>query len=144
MDTLLQNTQGSSNQDKAPLEGLTPLQLGALEKLMSSRTITGAARAAKVSESSIHAWLKLPAFRLALHDAFRARFDLLNLDAVKLGRLAFKVLEDVMNDPTAPAMARVGAASRVLDAIHKAYELVGVTERLDALEAKLGGIDGQV
>lgn len=140
----MSETSQSSGITENPLFiGLSPVQIQALGKLMSTKTLAGAARAVGVSESTIHAWLGQPAFRAALHALFRARFDLLNLEAIKLGKQAFAVLETVMNDPTAPAMARVQAASRVIDTIHRSYELVGITERLDKLEGLLERGHGQ-
>lgn len=136
-------TQPSNNPEIQPWEGLSPLQMVGIEKLMSSKTLTGAARATGVSPSTIHNWLKEPPFRSALAAAFRERFTLLNVEAVRLGSLAFRTLEAVMRDPNAPAMARVGAASRTIDAIHRSYELTNVTERLDRLEGLLERGHGQ-
>lgn len=136
-------TQLSDIRSIDPLGGLSPSQMATIGKLLTAKSITGAARAAGVAPSTIYEWLHQPAFRAGLADAFRERFALLNIEAVRLGTLAFRTLEEVMRDPTAPAMARVGAASRTIDAIHRSYELTNVTERLDKLEGLLESGHGQ-
>src|SRR4051812_48329646 len=94
---------------------LTGKQERALLALLSQPTICAAAKAARVSERTLFAWLKLPLFATAYREA--------RAEAVSqaVGRLqqasseAVDTLKSVMQDAEAPAPAKVAAAKIVLE-----------------------------
>lgn len=92
----------TTNYDNSPLARLKPEQVRAIEKLMTTKSVAGAARAAGIAPSTLRRWLTEPDSQAALVAFQQGRFDELNREALRLGRKAFRVLEDTMDDATLP------------------------------------------
>jgi molybdenum-dependent DNA-binding transcriptional regulator ModE len=135
--------QLSENRPYATMAVLTAGQLRTIEKIATTTSLSAAAREAKVAQSTIWKWMKEPAFREALADVYRQRFDAITLQAAELSRKALATLEAVLDSPTAAPGVKVQAANAVLAFAHRSYEIVGVTERLDRLEGLLESGHGQ-
>ena len=112
---------------------LTRKQETAIAALLSESTIGGAARVAKVAESTLWRWLQ--------HDAFRSRYRAARAQVVEsaigtLQRAATKAVAALeRNLECGHPSVEVSAARTILDSAVRAFELLDVTERLEALEA---------
>lgn len=126
------------------LDKLTPLQMSTLDTLITAKNLKSAARMAGVSPSSVYKWLGEPNFRNALMAIYRARFDALNLEAMRVGQEALGTMETIMKDTTNPPFVRAKAAADLLSFVFKGYETSVIAARLDALEQRLGDDYGAV
>ncbi len=121
------------NQQKSPL---TRNQEAALIAILAQPTLALAAAQAKVSLATLYRWM----YR---DEAFRAEYLQLRKEIVgnavlqlqKANTNAVNALVSVLNDPEAPASARVAAARTVLEMSLKALEAESIEERIAALEA---------
>ena len=121
------------NQQKSPL---TRNQEAALIAILAQPTLALAAAQAKVSLATLYRWM----YR---DEAFRAEYLQLRKEIVgnavlqlqKANTNAVNALVSVLNDPEAPASARVAAARMVLEMSLKALEAESIEERIAALEA---------
>lgn len=106
----------------------------AIEALLREPNTAQAAKAAGISEATIHRYLKEPAFREAYQ---RTRAQLLDntvtvLMAVSLE--AVKTLQAIMSDKGSPVPCRLGAARSLLEWSFKGREMLEYEERLRVLE----------
>lgn len=106
----------------------------AIEALLREPNTAQAAKAAGISEATIHRYLKEPAFREAYK---RTRAQLLDntvtvLMAVSLE--AVKTLQAIMSDKESPVPCRLGAARSLLEWSFKGREMLEYEERLRVLE----------
>jgi hypothetical protein len=122
----------AENQQK---HSLTPTQERVLAALLHQPTIALAASEAKVNDRTIYRWLsKDEAFKA---EYLRLRREIVNNAVFQLQKAtnnAVNCLMSVMNDPEAPASARVRAAAEVLAQAMKALEIESFEERLERLE----------
>lgn len=118
-------------------EELSPVQERAVMALLSSPSLEAAAKAAKVSVSSLRRWRLEHAFI----EAYRhARFALLEASTAKLRNAASSAVDTliaVMEDKEAPYSVRIRAAQVVLESAYKSAEMEDLAERLDAQEKEL-------
>ncbi len=124
------------------LQELTPLQLGALDKLATSKNMAEAARAAGVGQSTIYKWMSEPAFKGALLALYQARFDAMNAESVRLGAKAFSTLEATLDSPTAPDWLKARVAGDILNFMLRINEATNVSLKLDMLAQRLEAING--
>jgi hypothetical protein len=121
-------------EDQPETPALSPREEIALAALISSPTIAAAARTSGVHERTLRTMLT----RGPLADAWRAaRLAAVAHSSQRLAQAttrAVETLEAVMGDAAAPHSARVQAARAVLDHV-ASFELVDLSQRLDALEA---------
>lgn len=106
----------------------------AIEALLREPNTAQAAKAAGISEATMHRYLKEPAFREAYK---RTRAQLLDntvtvLMAVSLE--AVKTLQAIMSDKESPVPCRLGAARSLLEWSFKSREMLEYEERLRVLE----------
>jgi hypothetical protein len=116
---------------------LTPAQERAVIALLSSSSLEEAAKAARVSVSSLRRWRQEPAFQVAYR---HARFALLESATAKLRGAACRAVEvlvEAMNDKEAPHSVRIRAAQVVLESAYKSAEVEDLAERLEAQEQEL-------
>jgi len=115
---------------------LTPRQRACIGALAGGATINEAATVAGVTRRTVLRWRSLPLFTAELQAAdVEAMSELaryLNAGA----REAADVLRTVMNDVKVPAGVRVRAAAEYLAHRERFYELLTLTERLAAVEAR--------
>jgi hypothetical protein len=126
----------AGNQQKSRL---TRSQEAALLGLLTQPTIGLAAAQAKVGERTITRWLaEDEAFK---SEYLRIRQEIVNNAVFQLQKAtnnAVNSLISVMNDPEAPASARVRAATAVLEQALRALETEGLEERIAVLEQAYG------
>jgi hypothetical protein len=115
---------------------LTARQQRAIEALLVERNITNAAKAAKVSRRTLHAWLTDAQFCSELH---RSANDVMESSVRRLKALsasAVDALEDSMQASVKPAV-RVRAADVTLAKLMHLSEFTELEQRLAALEERL-------
>ena len=117
-------------------ENLSQRQRAAILALLQGPTIADAAKAVRVGETTLHRWLKEPAFREALKAARREVME------AALGRLQGAVTKAVdtleRNLSCGNPSTEVRAALGILDQAVKVSELMDLEERLAKLEAQYG------
>ncbi len=115
-------------------DALSPKQEKAILALLQEPTIAKAAASAGVSNRSVVRWLTQEDFSLAYRKARREAFS----PAIGLTQhyapLAVNTLATIMADKTAPAHARVTAASTLLKFGREGIELDDLAARVEALE----------
>jgi transposase-like protein len=116
-------------------EKLTHKQERAIAALLVAPSVTAAAQQIGVNENTLLRWLKDTAFERAYKEARRA---VVQQAIVRMQQLCSKVvtkLEELIDDPDAPASSRVTAMKTVLEMSWKAIELEDLEARIAALEA---------
>jgi transposase-like protein len=106
----------------------------AIAALLTHRSIEEAARAAGIGTQTLLRWLKLPEFQAAYREARRAVMSQSNARMQQASSAAVSILLKILVDPTAPAVARLRAADRVLSLAHRAMEHEDIEVRVAALE----------
>lgn len=112
-----------------------------LANLLNQPSLKEAAAATGISVVTATHWLRKPEF-IELYR--QAKSDLVSHAIAKLQSVtgkAVQTLEDVMDDPDAPATAKVSAARVILESSIRAMEDEEISRRLEALEQdyNLGG-----
>ena len=119
--------------------GLTPKQDAAIVALLSQKTMKAAARSAGVNEVTLWRWLQdsdfQAAYTKARHETVKQAIARLQQNASQ----AVDTLKEVMTNKKALDFARVSAAKAILDYSLKSVELEDLSERINALESKMGG-----
>jgi phage terminase small subunit len=113
---------------------LTRRQEVFIAALLSCPTIAQAARTAGIAEVTAGRWLKAPSFQEAYRTARRHAVQHAIALTKKATSTAVETLEAIMQDPEAPASARVSAAKAVLETALKGVELEDLESRIAALE----------
>ncbi len=127
-----------------PLAQLTPKQVAAIHGLLRHPHIEDAAASAGISRSGLYKMLAQPHFREALAIFQRERFSALNQELTKAGLEAVTVLREIMVDTTVLPSSRIRAAEILLIHTLRGYELTTVSDRLQALESRVGTNYGSV
>lgn len=128
-------------QDAGHGEKLSRKAEAAIAALLVAPTIGAAAERAGVAERTLRTWLRMPAFASAFR---RARAELVAAAVADLQRgaaAAVAALVAIVGDAMQPPACRVAAARVILDAGFRGAELVDLSERIAALEARLSGVD---
>jgi len=117
--------------------GLSHRQRRFVLALLETPTIRHAAKAAEISETT--AWKYLGDAQVRSELANRTDAMITQAGAGLLADMASAraVLKTVMLDGRAPHASRVSAARAILDAGLRLFELVALTERVNALEDRL-------
>jgi len=126
-----------------PTTELTSKQRRAVEALLTTGEVSGAADAAKVSRDTVYRWLKQPVFAAAVREAEMRALDDLSRVLVRLGRTAAGTLAKAMTDPETAAATRVRAADATLSRLLQLRELATLEARVQALEAQAGLDEGR-
>ena len=107
--------------------------------MLAHPTLRAAAKAVKVSETTLWRWLQEPQFKAAYMEARReaGRQAIAHLQN-KAGD-AVTCLGKVMNSRTASPSAKVSAARAILEMALKATEIEDLAERLATLEKLMEG-----
>jgi len=119
---------------KAHGEKLSRKQELAIAALLTCSAITDAAKQCGIGEVTLHRWLKDATFQAAYRDARRAVVQHAITQVQQATGEAVETLRRVMQDPEAPASAKVSAAKNILDTAVKAVELEDLEARITALE----------
>ena len=112
---------------------LTDKQQIALVALVSEPTVRDAAPVCGLSEATLFRYRRDPAFREAYREARRDALAAARRSLEDLAETASQTLKAVMQDPKAPASARVAAARSVWNLIGKQYDEAEVEDLLDQI-----------
>ena len=107
----------------------------AIAALLVAPSVTAAAQQIGVNENTLLRWLKDAAFQSAYRDARRAVVQHAIAQVQQATGEAVETLRNVMQDPAAPASARVSAAKAMLETALKGIDIDDLEVRLAALEA---------
>jgi len=113
---------------------LTRKQEALISALLTAPSLAAAAQTAGIGEVTAWRWLKEPTFQTAYRDARRAVVQQAITQVQQATGEAVETLRTVMQDPEAPASAKVSAAKNILDMAVKAVELEDLEARIAALE----------
>jgi hypothetical protein len=116
---------------------LTDKQQKAIIALLSEPTISAAAQASKIGQTTLHRWLNDPSFAAALKTARGQAFETALAALQGVSGKAVETLLAIMQDHQAQASARVSAAKTILDIAIKAREQFDLADRLKAIEEAL-------
>lgn len=120
-------------------ETLTPEQLKALTALLEHGDKSKAAKAAKVSRTTLYRWMNQdPAFQAALDAATRQALKEFSLTLTRLAAKAAQALDDALGSGQ-EMRDRLRAADIVTGRLLAVRELVDLEERLKRLEAMAHG-----
>lgn len=122
-------------------EQLTRRQEQAIASLLRHRSIGEAARAVRLNEKTVRAWLKLPTFERAYRAARRQLLDLAIAQLQRSADAAAKTLQ--RNLKCGHAGTEVRAALGILDQAIKATELEDLAVRVAEIEERLEQQKGQ-
>lgn len=117
---------------------LTAKQRKALEALLLTGEVSGAASAANVTRDTIYRWMKQPVFDAAIREAESRALDELSRVLIRLSRSAVGTLAAAMADKQAPISPRLRAAEITLNRLLQLRELAVLEARITALEAASG------
>lgn len=117
-----------------PRDNLTPKQVAVLTALLSGRSIEAAAKETKVGPTTIHRWLREPAFQEAQRAGRRELAEQALGQLQTVTRSAVGVIAEILTDRTKPATVRLRAAQIVIEATTKWLELQDFAARLESLE----------
>lgn len=132
----------SRNQTDCISDELSSKQRRAVEALLTTGEVSGAADAARVSRDTVYRWLKQPLFVAAVREAEARALDDLSRVLVRLGRTAAGTLAKAMTDPETAAATRVRAADATLSRLLQLRELATLEARVRALEVQAGLDEG--
>jgi len=107
----------------------------AIPALLTCPSITAAAQQCGVAEVTLHRWLKDTAFQAAYRDTRRVVVQHAIAQVQRATGEAVETLRSVMQDPEAPASARVSAAKAILETAVKGIEIDDLEARMAVLEA---------
>jgi hypothetical protein len=117
---------------------LTRKQEALISALLTAPSLAAAAQHAGLSEVTAWRWLKDATFQAAYREARRAVVQHAITQVQQATGAAVETLRSVMQDPEAPASAKVSAAKTILDTAVKAIELEDLEQRIVALETQQG------
>lgn len=126
----------------AESESLTTKQRRFVAALLASPTIIKAAEVAGVSETTAWRYLSDPTVRREVADRQSAMLAQASSGVVSDMAVARAVLRQIMADNSASAAARVSAARAILECGLRLFELVTLSDRVTALEDRMGVSDG--
>jgi hypothetical protein len=118
-------------------KGLTPQQEKAVAALLSYATVTKAAEAVGVSETTLWRWQQEPAFKEAYTETRRQSVANAMGLLQKASGAATATLISIMQDDKAPHSVRVNAAGKVLDYALQVVEWEEIELRLEDMEQRL-------
>lgn len=115
----------------------------AISAILTESTITGAAESLGVSRSTVYRWLADASFKASLDEARARAFE------VALARLesgTARVIEElraIAIDRDEKTSTRVTACRAFLETAFRAHEDLRLAARLDAIEARIGGLSDE-
>ena len=133
----LSGSNGQEPEVTDPADGLTGPQAAAIAALLQEPTMQRAADVAGVTVRTLQRWLKDDDnFHRALLRARREAFGQAVGLTQRLAPMAVGTFAKVMNDPAAPAAAKVSAAVALLKFGREGIEMEDFAARLEALERR--------
>ncbi|MGI6367901.1 MAG: hypothetical protein ACOX2L_06000 [Anaerolineae bacterium] len=124
--------------DNDTQQGLSTRQRRFVAALLATPSVREAARVAQVGEATAWQYLRLPVVRQEVRR--RTEGMITQASAGLLAEMAESraVLLQVMRNQAVSDAVRVSAASKVLDAGMRLFELVSLSDRVSELERRLG------
>lgn|SRR5262249_5968221 len=119
---------------------LTAKQTAAIAALLSEPSVKRAAARCQISERQLHRWICQVGFAARLKEARGRIIEVTLSNLQSASSKAVETLNEIMCDPDAGPTARVSAARTILEMTLRANDSLVMSERLAALEAKLGGM----
>lgn len=116
---------------------LTARQRRFVAAMLTAVTIEEAAELAGIARVTAHRYLRDPAVKLALSDAFDEALSQTTRQVVAAMTEALQTLKEVHSDEEKPVGARVTAARAILEAGPRLREAIDIAERVTALERRL-------
>lgn len=116
------------------MKALTRKQDRAILALLTSSTLSEAAKAAGIGEATLWRWLQLPDFQEAYREARRQAVNQAITRLQQATGEAVETLRNIARDDEAKDSARVTAAKVILEMAFKAVELEDLTARVEELE----------
>ena len=116
-------------------EKLSRKQEALISALLTTPTLAEAAQIAGIGEVTAWRWLKDATFQANYREARRAVVQHAIAQVQHATGEAVETLRSVMQDPEAPASARVSAAKAILETAVKGIEIDDLEVRIAALEA---------
>lgn len=113
---------------------LTPKQAAGLVALLSSPTVTAAAKLAQVDRRTLQRWMKQPVFREAIREAQTSALDRAGLRLAHGTDAALDLLAELIKGHGYIDQNRRLAAEAWLDKFYKLYELADLDERISKIE----------
>ena len=107
-----------------------------ISALLTTPTLADAAHTVGIGEVTAWRWLKEPTVQTAYREVRRAVVTQAIAQVQRATGEAVETLRAVMQDPEAPASAKVSAARTILETAVKAVELEDLEARIAALEAQ--------
>jgi hypothetical protein len=117
---------------------LTTKQRRAIEGLLLTGSVAGAAGHAGCTRDSIYRWAKQPVFAQELREAEAAAVEAVSRRLLRLADTAADALDAAMTGDASPPAVRVRGAAVVLGALLRIRELCTLESRLLQLEAAVG------
>jgi len=105
--------------------------------MLMAATIEEAATLAGIARVTAHRYLRDPAVKLALSDAFDEAMAQTTRQVVAAMTDALQTLKDVHGDGEKPVGVRVTAARAILEAGPRLREAIDIAERVTELERRL-------
>ena len=119
------------------LHSLTARQRRFVAAMLTAASSTVAAELAGIARVTAHRYLRNPAVKLALSDAFDETMAQTMRQVVAAMTDALQTLRDVHADEEAPVGVRVTAACAILEAGPRLREAIDIAERVTELERRL-------
>lgn len=119
------------------LPGLTPKQQKAIECLLAEPTTKDAAKAAGISEATIHRWLREEPFKAAYEAALKTSFETAIKSLQSLTSEAMKALRAILTDTTVTPAVRISAVRTTLEFAIKVRDQEEVLTRLQYVEEQI-------
>jgi hypothetical protein len=115
-------------------EKLSRKQEALISALLTAPRLADAAQTAGIGEVTAWRWLKDVTFQAAYREARRAVVQHAITQVQQATGEAVETLRRVMQDPEAPASAKVSAAKNILDTAIRAVEIEDLEARITTLE----------
>jgi hypothetical protein len=122
-----------------PIDGLTAAQAKAVPAVAHEPTMARAAELAGVSVRTLQRWQRDPVFHTAVLRARKDAYSQAVGVSQKYAAMAVATFVKVMNEPGAPASAKVAAGSALLKVAKEGIELDNFGARLEGLERAARG-----
>jgi hypothetical protein len=116
---------------------LTPRQEEAIAALLTCANVQEAAKKIQIGRTTLYRWLKDETFLTAYHAARRQAMTWIPGRLQRLAGKAIHTLEHILDDPEAPAPARVSAARAVLEFTLPSKEIHPEDNSLERVKAGL-------
>ena len=132
----LSGSGGGDAADAEPLDGLSAAQSKAVPLVAHEPTMARAAELAGVSVRTLQRWQRDPVFHAAVLRARKEAYSQAVGVSQKYAAMAVATFVRILNDPAAPASAKVSAGTALLKVAKEGVDLDDLAARVEGLERK--------